>query len=96
MLAGAQDHVDGLVPGPQLLGQEVQRGGAVAATHQQAGAELGRKAERPAQRPDDVQDVVGLRADQPLGARPYRVQNDLQGPGPAPPTRGLVDGERPT
>src|SRR6266511_4109043 len=95
VVPGPQDHVDALVPRPELLGQEVERSRPIPTSHQQAGGEFGRVAERTPQWPDHVQDVVRLDARQPGRPRPPRLQNDLEGPGPASSARGLVDGERP-
>src|SRR5712691_7591272 len=96
VVASSHDHVDRLVPRPQLLGQEVQGGRAVAPGHQQAAVLLPGVRERPAERPDHVERVVRAGLGQPSRARPHHVEHDLKGAGPTSSPRGLVDREGPS
>jgi hypothetical protein len=87
--------VDPAATGPQLAGQEEQRRGAVAAADQHAALRRLGRGERPAERSEDVDHVVGPEPGQGPGPGPDHVEHDLHGAERRPRALDPVDRERP-
>src|SRR5204863_4562914 len=92
--SSAEDHVDPLVPRDELLRQEEKGSGPASFGDEEAVRKALRVRERPAERPDHVEELMGAGGGEPAGARARRrIDHELERAGPPAATGSLVDRE---